>query len=137
MADITQTAANVGMSGAGGSLKNRRGGEALTQGQPYYLSTSDGKAYRCDSDAAASAVAAGIVLTPCATDGYFVGAENGSIVDLGATLTVGETFCVSTNVGAVAPIGDLTTGDFVTILGSASAADTLTLNIYVSGVAKP
>lgn len=137
MADLSQTAANVGLSGVGGTLRNATAGEAITQGQPVYRLSSDQKYYRCDSDAEASAIAAGIAMTPAATDGNFVLAENSSIVDLGATLTVGETYCVSTNVGAVAPIGDLTTGDYITILGVATVADTLPLNIYVSGAAKP
>ena len=58
-------------------------------------------------------------------------------IDLGATLTVGETYVVSTNVGAIAPIGDLTTGDYTKILGVATATDALKLGIYNSGVAKP
>lgn len=136
MADLSQTAANVGLSAAGGQSRHVQASEAITQGQPVYKASS-GKYTRCDADAEASAQVAGIAMTPCATDEYFVMALPGSQVDLGATLTVGETYVVSTNVGAIAPIADLTTGDYTTILGTATAADQLDFNPYISGVAKP
>ena len=93
--------------------------------------------YQAEDDAAAK----GIALTPSSADGdvfvlAYTQGSSGS-VDLGATLTVGEAYVVSTNKGAIAPIGDLTTGDYVTVLGIASAADNLLLNINVSGVVKP
>lgn len=138
MADLSQTAANVA-TGNSTRVSRVQAGEAITQGQPVYKSASDSKYYRCDSDAEASAAAAGIALSPAGADAdYFVLAEgDGANVDLGATLTVGETYCVSTNVGAIAPIADLTTGDYVTHLGVASATDNLVLNINATGTAKP
>jgi hypothetical protein len=135
MADLSQTAANVKLKSAT-QVTVGIAGESLTQGQPVYLSSS--KWYRCDAnDTAAKAVAAGIALTPSATDGYVIIAPNGATVDLGATLTVGQTYVVSSNVGAIAPIGDLATGHYVTTLGVATAAGSIPLNITVSGVQVP
>jgi hypothetical protein len=136
MADLSQTPVNVQLAGGGVSLRTVQVGETTTQGQPMYLKSSDNKYWRADADAEASATARGIALTPGAANDYIVLATAGD-VDLGATLTVGETYCVSTNVGAIAPIGDLTTGDYVSILGTATAADTLDLDIRNSGIAKP
>lgn len=136
MADLTQTAANVGLAGSGAVVRAVQVGETITQGQPLYLKTSDNKYWRCDSDAEASAVVAGIALTPGTADEYVVIGTAGPI-DLGATLTVGELYCVSTNVGAIAPIGDLTTGDYVSIIGAADTTGKLTMAIHVTGVAKP
>lgn len=111
------------------------GGEALTQGQPVYLSSS--KWYRCDAnDTAAKAVCGGIVLTPCATDGIVVIAPNGASVDLGATLAIGTTYAVSATVGGVCPIADITSGQYPTILGTATTASKLPLSIIVGTVAK-
>lgn len=134
MADLTQTAANVGLSGSNATLRLVQVGEAVTQGQPGYLSSE--KYYQTDASASASAAAAGVFLTPAATDGYAVFATAGDI-DLGATLTVGAVYVVSATKGAIAPLADLTTGEYVTTLGVATAADTLALNIDVSGVAVP
>jgi len=138
MADLTQTAANVA-TGNSTRVSRVQAGEAITQGMPVYKSASNSKYYQCDADAETSASAAGIALSPAGADAdYFVLAEgDGANIDLGATLTVGETYVVSTNKGAIAPIGDLTTGDYVTHLGVASATDNLVLKINVSGTAKP
>lgn len=136
MANLTQTPANVGLtSQAGSSVSTVKAGETITQGQPIYL--LNGKYYRCDASTKAAAEAKGIAMTAANADEYVVVAYNGSTVDLGATMTVGETYCVSATDGAIAPISDLTTGDFPTILGTATAADTLPLNIIPGTVAKP
>lgn len=140
MADLTQTPANISI-GANVQVQIVTAGEAITQGMPIYQNELTSKYYKADSDAESTAAANAIALTPAAADGdLFVRAytqgENGNI-DLGATLTIGETYVVSTNTGKIAPIGDLTTGDYVTYLGVASAADNLLLNINATGVAKP
>lgn len=136
MADLTQTAANVGLTDQTGSTVSVvKAGEAVTQGQPMYISSA--KYYRCDATTAAAAAAKGIALTPAAADEYFVLAGNGTTVDLGAVLTIGETYCVSGTDGAIAPIADVGSAQFVTILGTATAADELPLNIIPGTVAKP
>jgi hypothetical protein len=134
MSDLVQTAANVKLKSSGG-VGVGLGGEAITQGQPVYQSS--GSWYRGDAnDTAAKANCTAIALTPTATSGYFVYALPGAEIDLGATLTVGETYVVSTNVGAIAPIGDLASTNYVTTLGTATAASTLKFNPQVSGVQK-
>lgn len=143
MADLSQTAANVEAK-ANCKVSLVQGGEAITQGMPVRKLASDGKWYQCDADVEAEALAEGIAVTPCGgdTESFVVAKPSGSAsspaqIDLGATLTVGETYVVSTNKGAIAPIGDLASGDYVTHLGVASAADTLDFVINASGTAKP
>lgn len=139
MANLSQTPANVKiMAASAARVRVVQGGEAITQGMPVYQAGGDNKWYQADANASAAAAAAtAIALTPCGIDGYFVIAETGTTVDLGATLTVGTTYVVSATKGAIAPIADLTTGDYTTILGTATAAGSLPLNISSSGVAKP
>ena len=138
MADVSITAANVGISGASVKLAAVQVGEAVTQGQPGYLNAADSKYYQADAnDTAAKAAAVGVFLSPAALGGYAILAKTGSTVDLGATLTVGETYVVSDTKGGVKPIGDLATDDYVTRLGTASAADALPLNIDATGVVVP
>lgn len=135
MADLTQTAANVKLQSVG-SVTVDVAGEALTQGQPCRL--ANGKWFRCEAgDDAAKANCGGLVLTPASTNGRFCRLLPGAEVDLGSTLVVGEVYVVSNNIGAIAPIGDLGTGDFVTPLGVALAADALRFDPQPSGVAKP
>lgn len=133
MADLTITAANVAIANAGVTTRKVQVGEAVTAGQVGYLSSN--KYYLADADALATANAAGIFLTNAALDGYAILATAGTI-NIGATLTVGETYVVSTTAGGIAPIADLLSGDFTTVLFIADDAAEGTLNILVSGVAK-
>lgn len=135
MADITITAANVKVeSGAVIAPAPVQVGEAVTQGKVGYLDSATGKYMLAQSDGtAAQAAAAGIFVTPAATNGSAVLAKSGPM-DLGATLVVGTTYVVSQTAGGIAPIADVASGDFVTILGVAVAADQLTLNIVTSGI---
>jgi hypothetical protein len=111
-------------------------GEAIDQGEPAYLA-SDGKYYQTDAnDTAVKAQAKGIAITPASTDGYFLLTVDG-LVNLGATLAVGQIYVCSATKGGIAPYADLTTNDFVTILGVATTTALLDINLLVSGVQKP
>ena len=136
MADITQTAANVAAGSSTTRVQLVQAGEAITQGKPVYLA-SDGKYYQTDAnDTAVKAQAKGIAVSPASTDGYFLMSVDG-LINLGATLAVGQVYVVSATKGAIAPYGDLTTNDYVTILGVATTTALLDINILVSGVQKP
>ena len=136
MANITQTAANVAAGSSATRVQLVQAGETITQGMPVYLA-SDGKYYQTDAnDTAVKAQAKGIAVSPAATDGYFLMAVDG-LINLGATLAVGQIYCVSATKGAIAPYGDLTTNDFVTILGIATTTALMDINIVISGVQKP
>lgn len=133
MANLTQTAANVAKNS--GSETYATAGESITAGMPVYLKSSDSKIYQCDSNVtSAEAACVGIALCSAAASQPVVYAQSGATVDLGATLTVGETYVLSATKGAIAPVGDLATNDYVTHLGVASAADNLNLRIYASGI---
>jgi hypothetical protein len=141
MADLVQTAANVAPRTNCG-IELVTAGEAITQGQPVYRSSAESKYYLADADTETMAEALGIAVTPASADGdRFVVARNRSGADadieLGATLSQGETYVVSSNVGKIAPVGDLTTGDYVTYLGTASSASVLKMRINATGVSKP
>ena len=136
MANITQTAANVAAGSSATRVQLVQAGEAITQGMPVYLA-SDGKYYQTDAnDTAVKAQSKGIAISPASADGYFLMAVDG-LINLGATLAVGQVYCVSATKGAIAPYGDLTTNDFVTILGIATTTALMDINIVISGVQKP
>lgn len=142
MADISQTAANVAVGASTTPTRTVQFGEALTQGMPVYKSTSDSKYYRCDADALATSICDGIVLTPAATNGYGLIAlpatsPGVSLVNLGATLTVGLEYYVSTTAGGICPVADLASGDFPTSLGFAISTSLLDFRSVSSLVAKP
>lgn len=137
MADLSQTRANVKL-GQSANARSRTAGESISQGMPYYISTSDNLAYQCDAnDGVAKAEAAGIAMTPASANGLFWGVEDRDVlIDLGATLAVGTVYAVSATKGAVAPIADITTGQFPTTLGVATTTALLKFNPQPAGVAK-
>lgn len=109
-------------------------GEAITQGQPVYASATSSEILKADASALASSKAIGIAVTPAA-DGEKVAYVPTGEIDVGATLVVGKTYVVSDTSGAIAPIDDVTTGWYVTILGTAITTGKLRLGIQVSGIA--
>jgi len=52
-------------------------------------------------------------------------------------MTVGEVYVVSATAGGIAPVGDLTTGNYVTVLGVATTTSNLQLGTIYSATAKP
>ena len=141
MADISQTAANVALGASTTTTRVVQVGEAVTQGMPLYFST-DGKWYQCDAnDGAARAVVGAIAISPAATDGYALVAlpattPGVSLVNLGATLAVGTVYAVSATKGAIAPIADISSTQFVSVIGIATTTALLDFQISVSNTAK-
>ena len=141
MTNISQTAANVALGAASTTTKIVQVGEAVTQGMPLYFAT-DGKWYQCDAnDGVAKAVAGAIALSPAAIDSYALVAlpatsPGRSLVNLGATLAIGEVYAVSATKGAIAPIGDLSSTQFISVLGIATTTALLDFQVSISNTAK-
>ena len=134
MVDLVQTPANVALAAGGGS---RRGiaGATIVAGNSLYLNSS-GQLVPAQHDVSAvEAACVGIALNGGATGQPIRYATAGNI-NVGATLTVGETYVVGAGDGAIAPVADVGTGQFPTILGVATAADTLKMGILQGGVAR-
>lgn len=141
MADISITAANVALGASTTPNKVVQVGESVTQGMPLYLHT-DGKWYQCDAnDGVAKAVVGAIALTSASTNGYALVAmpattPGRSMVNLGATLAVGTAYAVSATKGAIAPIADITSTQFVSVIGIATTTALLDFQVSISNTAK-
>jgi len=59
-----------------------------------------------------------------------------SLVNLGATLAVGTVYAVSATKGAIAPIADISSTQFVTVLGIATTTALLDFQPSISNTAK-
>lgn len=133
MADVSVSAATVLHST--GAKVEVTAGEAITIGQPVYKKTSDGRYYKTDSNVdAATAAAAGISLTQAAGAGQPLVIHKSGRIALGATLVLGEVYCVSTNAGGICPAADVTAGQYMTVLGVTPTTAYLDVNILESGV---
>jgi hypothetical protein len=136
MAALSQTAANV-LKTAGTSQSVGVSGGTITAGMPIYIDAADSNAIKaCRANAAGTANCDGIALTGSSAGQPLVYCTIGNI-NLGATLAVGQTYCVSDAVaGEIVPHGDLASADYVTILGVASTTSNLILDILNSATAK-
>lgn len=135
MADYTQTAADVNLVTSGGT-EVVTAGAAISAGQPYYKD-SNGQAQLCDADGDSDTAGIdGIALCDVASGQKVVGALPGSSVeiDMGITFTVGDVVVLSGTAGAYAPVADLASGDFVTIVGVAKTANNIIFDPNVSGI---
>lgn len=141
MANISQTAANVAVGASTTPTRIVQYGESVTQGMPLYLHT-DGKYYQADAnDTAAKAAVKAIALTPGASDAYGLVALPSSVagtstVNLGATLTIGETYAVSATKGAIAPLSDIGSGEYPAIIGQATTTALLDFQVAFAATAK-
>ncbi len=110
-------------------------GATNSAGQSVYLDATDNKYKLADSNASeATASAKGIAMTPGIDGGYGIVATGGDVILVGTTMAVGETYYVGATAGTIIPDGDLTTGDYVTRLGTAATATRLSLSVKATGI---
>lgn len=132
MADVSVTASAV--IGAG-QFQTVVSGAAITAGQPVYV--ANGIASLAKADTAPHAAANGIAVTSAPGAGQPVLVQGGGSITFNACFTKGLVYVVSAaNAGGIAPFGDLSSGNYVTILGVALSTTVLSLNINASGIAQ-
>lgn len=133
MADLTITAANVASVSGGTSAKvTATAGGTITAGMPVYINASNQIVAAANTSALAADVD-GIALNG-ASSGQPITYQTKGVINLGATLVVGTIYVLSA-AGAISPVDDVTTGDFVTVLGVAQTAANLKIGICAGGVA--
>lgn len=134
MADLVITAANV-VPGAGKQTANGTAGASITAGQPVYLDNTTGTIKPASANtSAATAAVVGIAVNGASANQPVV-YQTAGVLALGAVLTTGKVYVASANSGNIAPVADLASGWNTTILGYATSASNLQVNLVVSGVA--
>jgi hypothetical protein len=133
MADIVVVAANVAPA-ASSITKNGIAGEAITAGDSLFIAT-DGQLELAEKDlTAADAACVGVALNDAAGTQPVQYVVSGD-VNMGAILTVGQTYIVGAGPGGIAPEADAAVGNFTTVIGIATTTSNLKLGILQSGVA--
>jgi hypothetical protein len=104
---------------------------------PVYKDAADSDKYKAArANALATSVVAGIACNGAA-NGQPLTVHTSGDINLGATLVVGETYCLSDAVaGQIVPVADLGAGDFVVVLGVAETASNFKYGRTTAGVAK-
>lgn len=138
MADLTITAANVLRPDTLSVIDSQHiAGGTITQGQPVYMDTSDSnKLKAARANAATTDYVFGIALNAASSGQHVTVLREGNIT-IGATLTVGQTYVLSAAAaGGIAPISDLVSTNYVSILGVATTASNLKVQILNAETAK-
>lgn len=108
-------------------------GATVALGNPLYLDTSDNKYKLADANASAVTANASCVAMTTGVDGdYGIVAISGSIEFVGSTLAVGV-YVLGATAGSIVPETDLTTGDYLTQIGSATSTTVMLLDIVATG----
>lgn len=137
MADLVITANSVRVQSAVTATPVQFG-EAVTPGQVVYRQASNNKYYLSDCDLDAEKGIGGLVLSHASADdyGYIFNSRN-SLIDLSVTLTTGTAYVVSDTAGNIMPDSDLTTGQYLSIIGYGDANGLLSYQPNVTGLQKP
>lgn len=135
MADLSLTAANV-VPGSGARITTGTAGATITAGQVVYLDAADNRFKLADADSGTAGVRVpfGIAVNGAAA-GQPLSVQTAGNLALGAVLTAGVAYYLSPTAGGIAPVADLLTGDYPTILGIAASTSVLKVDIQPSGVA--
>lgn len=138
MADLSITESNVAIASESSRVVPITFGETLLKGELAYLKASDGLYWKADSDASDTAKVSHLVIVGGTAGQIGVGLQQGN-VSLGAILTAGTVYVLSSNSGKICAIsdGNHASGDFITIIGVASTTSVLNFKINATGIAKP
>ena len=117
MADLT-VPAGANTVRAGDKTLTKIAQVAIDSGEVVYEDASNGGKFNlADADAEASAKAVGVAINDAAAGEPCTVALPGSLITFGGGAvtgaTAGLTYVVSTTAGGIAPVGDLSSGDYV------------------------
>lgn len=131
---LSITAANV-VAAADAVTEVGTLGATVTSGQVIYKDTSDGTWKLADNNSATAAARTpwGIALNGGGSGQPVKILKSGSVT-IGATVTAGVAYYLGANAGEIVPVGDLSSGMYPTVLGIATSASVLKVNITASGV---
>lgn len=135
MADLVITAASV-LAGSGAKKVHGTAGATVTAGQVVYLDAATNTYKLADNNSVTAAVRspAGIALHSAASGQPLTILSAGPIT-IGATVTAGVAYYLSDTPGGVCPVADLLTGEYPVILGIATSAAIIDVDIQEAGVA--
>ena len=135
MADLTITAANV-IAGSGAKVSHGVAGESVTAGQVVYADSATNSYKLADINSATAAVRAGVgIALHASLAGQPLAVLTEGPVTIGAALTAGVAYYASGTPGGIRPVADNVTGDYPVLLGIATSATVLNVEIQRAGVA--
>ena len=134
MADVVIGTVKVGSTSAGVEIVTA--GAAISAGDCVYKDITTSEWIVSDCTAATTDSVEAIAYDDAVDGGPLTIIKPGADIDLGATLTVGEIYVLSVS-GAICPVADLASADYVTIVGYGKTADLLKFKPYSTGYLRP
>ncbi len=134
MADISITASSV-IAGAGAKIEDMMAGATVTAGQVVYKSETDGLARLADNNGASANIRTpyGIALNG-ASSGQPVRVLTEGPITIGGAVSSGLAYYLSATPGGICPVGDLSTGNYVSLIGATTSSTVLFVQILATGV---
>ena len=133
MADLSVTAANVAYVSGPTGVANAAA--AITAGQQIYLNASSLAALAQSDGTTLEATTAGIALNPAATGQPVTYAKHGAIITSGATMALGDVYCVSVTAGGIGLIEELASTNKISIVGYPISTTQMQVHIINTGLA--
>lgn len=136
MADLSITAANV-LPGANAVIERTfTAGATITAGQVVYLESATTTYKLADGDSATAEIRSprGIALNG-ASAGQPLAVQTAGSITIGGTLTPGLAYYLTKVAGGIGLVAEIATGGYATVLGIATSASVLKINITESGIA--
>jgi hypothetical protein len=135
MADLSLTPASV-IAGADAGVEQGIAGETITAGQAIYKKAADTRFWKAVSTALATGDFYGIALHGASAGQPLVVQKTGTIT-IGGTVAVSGVYVVSAAAaGGIAPVADLASTNYFTIIGFGISTSVVMLRPYSSGVQK-
>lgn len=137
MADVVVTAASVAIKTVNSRATSGTGGETLTAGKFVYLDSNTNRYKGAINSTESAAECKGLVTDPTA-DGDFAAVYSGTgiVVDLGATLTEGTWYTISSTAGNIHPYADLVSTEWLSWVGYGNADGDLVMYLINTGTQK-
>lgn len=132
MANLTITAASV-VPDSSAQLKYGISGATIAQGDALYLDSVTNTLKLAVATSAAAAAFVGIAVNAAAA-GQPVTYIAGGLVTIGATVALGQIYCVSATAGKLCPHADLVSTNYVTFVGMPTTTAIINVAFKVSGV---
>lgn len=131
MANLSITAANV-VAAVGASTQTGTAGATITAGMALYRIAASGKLGIADCTDSAKDDVMGIALHG-ASDGQPLTYVTAGNLNPGATVGVGKIYVLG-ETGGIAPVDDIDTTDYVTVIGIGTTTSNISVNLHASGV---
>ncbi|MBZ9808133.1 hypothetical protein [Mesorhizobium sp. ESP-6-2] len=134
MTALSITAANV-LAGANSTRDNGIAGAVVTAGQPVYKAADNSYKLADTNDASAIVRKPKGIALHAAASGQPLAVHQKGPLTIGATVTPGVAYYLGGTPGTIVPVGDLTTGDHPALIGMATSATDIYVDIQTPDAA--